>query len=90
MLHQLQEGQGHQNQVSYLPFRWPQWLCKMRVKLVIKMLQVWPQSGQQRSFVEIDHEVFSTVILSLPLIQEGHLSVSGKRMCTVLVNLIED
>ena len=31
--------------------------------------------------MEIDHEIFSTVILSLPLIQEGHLSVSGKRMC---------
>ena len=37
--------------------------------------------GQQHSFVEIDHEIFSTVILSLPLIQEGQLSVSGERMC---------
>ena len=36
--------------------------------------------GRQHSFVEIDHEMFSTVILSLPLIQEGQLSVSGKRM----------
>ena len=26
------------------------------------------------SFVEIDHEIFSSVILSLPLIQEGQLS----------------
>ena len=25
----------------------------------------------QHSFMEIDHEIFSTVILSLPLIQEG-------------------
>ena len=41
------------------------------------------------SFVEIDHEIFSTVILSLPLIQEGQLSVSGKRMCTILVNCLE-
>ena len=40
--------------------------------------------------VEIDHEIFSTVILSLPLIQEGQLSVSGERMCTILVNRIED
>ena len=46
--------------------------------------------GRQHSFVEIDHEIFSTVILSLPLIQEGQLSVSGKRMCTILVNRIED
>ena len=37
-----------------------------------------------------DHEIFSTVILSLPLIQEGQLSVSGKRMCTILVNRLED
>ena len=42
------------------------------------------------SFVEIDHEIFSTVILSLPLIQEGQLSVSGERMCTMLVNRLED
>ena len=40
--------------------------------------------------VEIDHEIFSTVILSLPLIQEGQLSVSGERMCTILVNRLED
>ena len=33
---------------------------------------------------------FSAVILSLPLIQEGQLSVSGKRMCTILVNILED
>ena len=49
-----------------------------------------PCRGQQHSFVEIDHEIFSTVILSLPLIQEGQLSVSGKRMCTILVNSLED
>ena len=39
---------------------------------------------------EIDHEIFSTVILYLPLIQEGQLSVSGERMCTILVNRLED
>ena len=44
----------------------------------------------EHSFVEIDHEIFSTVILSLPLIQEGQLSVSGERMCTILVNRLED
>ena len=47
-------------------------------------------AGRQHSFVEIDHEIFSTVILSLPLIQEGQLSVSGERMCTILVNRLED
>ena len=49
-----------------------------------------PRRGRQHSFMEIDHEIFSTVILSLPLIQEGQLSVSGERMCTVLVNHLED
>ena len=45
-----------------------------------------PHRGRQHSFMEIDHEIFSMVILSLPLIQEGQLSVSGERMCTILVN----
>ena len=36
---------------------------------------------RQHSFVEIDHGIISTVILSLPLIQVGQLSV-GERMCT--------
>ena len=49
-----------------------------------------PRRGRQHSFVEIDHEIFSTVILSLPLIQEGQLSVSGERMCTILLNRFED
>ena len=39
-----------------------------------------PRRGLQHASVEIDHEIFSTVILSLPLIQEGQLSVSGERM----------
>ena len=33
-------------------------------------------------FVGIDHDIFSMVILSLPLIQEGQFSVNGERMCT--------
>ena len=49
-----------------------------------------PRRGRQHSFVEIDHEIFSTVILSLPLIQEGQLSVSDESMCTILVNHLED
>ena len=48
------------------------------------------KKGRQHSFMEIDHEIFSTVIFSLPLIQEGQLSVSGGRMCTILVNCLED
>ena len=49
-----------------------------------------PSWGRQHSFVEVDHEMFSTVILYLSLIQEGQLSVSGERMCTILVNRLED
>ena len=49
-----------------------------------------PSRGRQHSFVEIDHEIFSTVILSLPLIQEGQLSVSGERMCAILLSRLED
>ena len=49
-----------------------------------------PHRGGQHCFVETDHEIFSTVILSLLLIQEGQLLVSGERMCTILVNRLED
>ena len=49
-----------------------------------------PKVWLTHSFVEIDHEIFSSVILSLPLIQEGQLSVSGERMCKILVNHLED
>ena len=49
-----------------------------------------PRRGRQHSFVEIDRDIFSTVILSLLLIQTGQLSVSGERMCTILVNHLED
>ena len=39
----------------------PGWLSGMRVRLVINPQRVW-----QHSFMEIVHEIFSTVILSLP------------------------
>ena len=60
------------------------------VRLETRRARVPPRRGRQHSFVEIDHEIFSMVILSLPLIQEGQLSVSGERMCTILVNRLED
>ena len=34
------------------------------------------------TFMEVDHEIISKVILLLLLIQEGQLSVAGKIMCT--------
>ena len=36
-----------------------------------------PAGSREHSFVESDHEIFSMVSLSLPLIQEGQLSASG-------------
>ena len=36
----------------------------------------------QHSLLEFGHEIISTAILSLPLIQEGQLSVTGERMFT--------
>ena len=55
-----------------------------------EFIVVWSLQGPQHSFMEIDHGIFSIVILSLPLIQEGQFSVSGKRMCTILGNCLED
>ena len=54
----------------------------MGVRLVIRRFEFDPSWLRQQSFVESDREIFSVVILSLPLIQEGQLSVSGERMCT--------
>ena len=41
------------------------------------------------TFVEIDHEMISTVI-RLPLIQEGLLSVTSESMCTSLFKLAQE
>ena len=48
-----------------------------------------PRQGRQHSFVEIDREIFSTVILSLLLIQEGQLSVFDHEIfSTVILSLL--
>ena len=64
-------SQTHHNEVAGL--------CGS-VVCTFRRLQVQPRPGQQHSFMEIDHEIFSTVICSLLLIQEEYLSVFGKRM----------
>ena len=38
--------------------------------------------AQSHTFLEIDHEIISMIILLLTLIQEGLLSVTSERMCT--------
>ena len=35
--------------------------------------------------LEVQHEIFSTIILRLPVIQEEQLSVSGERTCILVV-----
>ena len=45
-------------------------------------VQIFVACPLASKFSEIDHEIVSAVILSLPLIQEGRLSVSGERICT--------
>ena len=42
---------------------------------------------RQHSFVTIGHEIISTDILSIPLIQVGQLSVTVERMCNRLGSL---
>ena len=44
------------------------------------------------TFIEIDNEIISTVILPLPMIQEGLLSVTRKSLCTkyCLVKLAQE
>ena len=49
----------------------------LRIKGLLVRATVWPHT-----FVEIYHEIISTVILPLPLIQEGQMSVSGESRCT--------
>ena len=46
----------------------------------------FPRRGQQHSSVEIDHEIYSMVILSLLPIQEGQLSPQYKQTLFTLVS----
>ena len=68
----------------------PRWLIWMRCPTGDQEVAGSTPAMVGNISVEIDHEIFSTVILSLLLIQEGQLSVSGERMCTILVNRLED
>ena len=43
------------------------------------------QPSRQQSFMVIDHEICSKVIFSLPLIKERQLSVSGEKLCKILL-----
>ena len=68
------------------------WVAQLNVCLTVEQAFAGstPLVSRQHSFVEIDHEIFSTVILSILQIQERQLSVSGKRMCTILINSLKN
>ena len=63
---------------------------ELRMRFRVSKRSDWRSEGRgfdplrvrQHSFVKSDHEIFSTVILSFPRIQEGPLSVFGERMFT--------
>ena len=63
----------------------PKSLCGFSLELSHRKFIRAATTYLQHSLVESD-----LVIVSLPLIPEGHLSVSGKRMCTKLFNRLED
>ena len=84
MIHNVQHNQTN------LFFSQSDYLIQVFDKIHLLYVKQCRFRGRQHSFVEIDHEIFSTVILSLLLIQVGQLSVSGERMCTILVNRLED
>ena len=44
---------------------------------VVSLIPAW-----SHTFEEIDHEIISTLVLLLPLIQEGLVSVTSESMCT--------
>ena len=67
--------------------------------LIDILFKLYPLEGvgmkcQSPRYSTLDKLLFGVftqlVILSLPLIQEGQLPVSGERMCTILVNRLED
>ena len=61
-----------------------------RLDMAERFLKVTQCKTRIKQTNDLITEIFSMVILSLLLIQEGQLSVSGKRMCTILVNHLED
>ena len=69
---------------------WKQFILALLSDTGLKFYAVLSQPICDLLPASVAQSIFSTVILSLPLIQEGQLSVSGERMCTILVNCLED
>ena len=58
-----------------------QWVYNKPYEFSVQEVVGSTPAGLATFFRGIDHEIFSWSF-TLPLIQEGQLSVSGKRMCT--------
>ena len=56
-------------------FEYPQHMFSLRNK------KMYDKYQNDHTSVEIDQEIFSTVITLLPLIQEGLVSVTSESMC---------
>ena len=69
---------------------WPRWLNWLHVLPVIKRCGYNPRRVGNILSWRNDQEICYTVILFLLLIQEGQLSVSDERICTILANHLED
>ena len=57
-------------------------LGRVCIRRVFRRSWVRSSSLAEHSFVAVGHEIITTAILSLLLVQAGQLSVTGKRMCT--------
>ena len=60
------------------------YMCSSLAKSVAHLtadLGVMSSNLSLNTILEIDHEIVSTAILPLPLIQEGQLSVTDESMC---------
>ena len=60
----------------------PDTIAQSEVSLIADPGVVISIPAQCHTFVEIDYEIISTVILLLPLIKEGLLSITSDSMCT--------
>ena len=64
------------------------WLILSRLSIIIDHQSLLPLTTDDQMGLIMKYFLWSG--LSLPLIQEGQLSVSVERMCTILVNGLED
>ena len=52
------------------------------MQLVVRLNSKFESQLCHVTFMDIDQEIISAVILPLPLIEEGHCPVTGESMCT--------